>query len=269
MLMELRARRGGSAGAWRSRRGADWRRRGGAHRARLAGEQARWPRLRRRAPARRARDHRGRVRAAAAPLQVEFASLGDPGGAADAERPRLRAHRLRERAGSAARRRAACRERDGATSRWNVPSPKTPRRGWTRSRPAFSTPTPSTARPATSRSAARSSSRSSATRSRRRASSASSRGATASWPAAPASGFIKAWRSWQERQRCPTTAARASRRRSSGIACSTRRARGCDVAVVTTQPGSKSTENVQRFGFSVLYVRAILVKARCAHFFAA
>jgi GNAT superfamily N-acetyltransferase len=37
--------------------------------------------------------------------------------------------------------------------------------------------------------------------------------------------------------------------------------RGCDVAVVTTQPGSKSTENVQRFGFSVLYVRAILVKS--------
>jgi hypothetical protein len=37
--------------------------------------------------------------------------------------------------------------------------------------------------------------------------------------------------------------------------------RGCDVAVVTTQPGSKSTENVQRFGFAVLYVRAILVKS--------
>jgi GNAT superfamily N-acetyltransferase len=36
--------------------------------------------------------------------------------------------------------------------------------------------------------------------------------------------------------------------------------RGCDVAVVTTQPGSKSAENVQRFGFAVLYVRAILVK---------
>jgi len=36
--------------------------------------------------------------------------------------------------------------------------------------------------------------------------------------------------------------------------------RGCDVAVVTTQPGSKSTENVQRFGFAVLYVRAILVR---------
>jgi GNAT superfamily N-acetyltransferase len=37
-------------------------------------------------------------------------------------------------------------------------------------------------------------------------------------------------------------------------------ARGCDIAVVTTQPGSKSTENVMRFGFSLLYVRAILVK---------
>jgi len=37
--------------------------------------------------------------------------------------------------------------------------------------------------------------------------------------------------------------------------------RGCDVAVVTTQPGSKSTENVQRFGFSLLYVRAILVRS--------
>jgi GNAT superfamily N-acetyltransferase len=36
--------------------------------------------------------------------------------------------------------------------------------------------------------------------------------------------------------------------------------RGCDIAVVTTSPGSKSTENVQRFGFAILYVRAILVK---------
>ena len=36
--------------------------------------------------------------------------------------------------------------------------------------------------------------------------------------------------------------------------------RGCDVAVVTTQPGSKSQENVQRAGFSLLYTRAILVK---------
>jgi GNAT superfamily N-acetyltransferase len=36
--------------------------------------------------------------------------------------------------------------------------------------------------------------------------------------------------------------------------------RGCDVAVVTTQPGSKSTETVQRFGFAVLYVRAIMIR---------
>jgi GNAT superfamily N-acetyltransferase len=35
--------------------------------------------------------------------------------------------------------------------------------------------------------------------------------------------------------------------------------RGCDVAVVTTQPGSKSQQNVQRSGFAVLYVRAILM----------
>ena len=36
--------------------------------------------------------------------------------------------------------------------------------------------------------------------------------------------------------------------------------RGCDVGVVTTQPGSKSQENVQRAGFTLLYVRAVLVK---------
>ncbi len=35
---------------------------------------------------------------------------------------------------------------------------------------------------------------------------------------------------------------------------------GCDVAVVTTQPGSKSQENVQRAGFELLYTRAILVR---------
>jgi GNAT superfamily N-acetyltransferase len=35
---------------------------------------------------------------------------------------------------------------------------------------------------------------------------------------------------------------------------------GCDVAVVTTQPGSKSSENVQRQGFELLYVRSILVR---------
>lgn len=33
---------------------------------------------------------------------------------------------------------------------------------------------------------------------------------------------------------------------------------GCDVAVVTTQPGSKSHQNVQRIGFELLYARAVL-----------
>lgn len=36
---------------------------------------------------------------------------------------------------------------------------------------------------------------------------------------------------------------------------------GCDVAVVTTQPGSSSQKNVQRRGFELLYVRAVLVLA--------
>jgi len=35
---------------------------------------------------------------------------------------------------------------------------------------------------------------------------------------------------------------------------------GCDLAVVTTQPGSKSQENVQKQGFALLYARAVLVK---------
>jgi hypothetical protein len=34
---------------------------------------------------------------------------------------------------------------------------------------------------------------------------------------------------------------------------------GCDIAVVTTQPGSKSQQNVQRQGFDLLYTRAVLV----------
>jgi GNAT superfamily N-acetyltransferase len=37
-------------------------------------------------------------------------------------------------------------------------------------------------------------------------------------------------------------------------------AAGCDIAVVTTQPASKSQQNVQRRGFDLLYTRAILVK---------
>jgi GNAT superfamily N-acetyltransferase len=37
-------------------------------------------------------------------------------------------------------------------------------------------------------------------------------------------------------------------------------AAGCDIAVVTTQPASKSQYNVQRRGFELLYTRAVLVK---------
>ena len=35
---------------------------------------------------------------------------------------------------------------------------------------------------------------------------------------------------------------------------------GCDIAVVTTAPGSKSQQNVQRQGFHLLYTRAVLVR---------
>jgi GNAT superfamily N-acetyltransferase len=38
-------------------------------------------------------------------------------------------------------------------------------------------------------------------------------------------------------------------------------AEGCDLAVIVTQPGSKSHQNAQRRGFHLLYTRAILVKA--------
>jgi ribosomal protein S18 acetylase RimI-like enzyme len=35
---------------------------------------------------------------------------------------------------------------------------------------------------------------------------------------------------------------------------------GCDLAIVTTEPASKSQENVQRAGFALLYSRAILIR---------
>ena len=35
---------------------------------------------------------------------------------------------------------------------------------------------------------------------------------------------------------------------------------GCDIAVVTTQPGSVSQQNAQRQGFEMLYTRAVLVR---------
>ncbi len=37
-------------------------------------------------------------------------------------------------------------------------------------------------------------------------------------------------------------------------------AAGCDIAVITTQPGSTSQQNAQRQGFDLLYTRAVLVK---------
>lgn len=55
------------------------------------------------------------------------------------------------------------------------------------------------------------------------------------------------------------------RRRGLQTALTTRRLAdaqraGCDLAVVTTNPGSKSQQNAQRDGFELLYARAILVK---------
>lgn len=41
-------------------------------------------------------------------------------------------------------------------------------------------------------------------------------------------------------------------------------AEGCDLAVIVTQPGSKSHQNAQRRGFHLLYTRAVLVKPRAA-----
>ena len=38
------------------------------------------------------------------------------------------------------------------------------------------------------------------------------------------------------------------------------RAQGCGLAIVTTQPGSKSNHNAQRQGFELLYPRVVLVK---------
>jgi hypothetical protein len=45
---------------------------------------------------------------------------------------------------------------------------------------------------------------------------------------------------------------------STGLAAAA--AAGCDIAVVTTQPGSRSQQNVQRQGFDLLYTRAVLIK---------
>ncbi|MHC9290966.1 GNAT family N-acetyltransferase [Mycobacterium sp. LTG2003] len=67
-------------------------------------------------------------------------------------------------------------------------------------------------------------------------------------------------------QLCGAATAPAYRRRGVQTALLAARladaaAAGCDIAVVTTAPGSKSQQNVQRRGFQLLYTRAILVKA--------
>jgi GNAT superfamily N-acetyltransferase len=64
-----------------------------------------------------------------------------------------------------------------------------------------------------------------------------------------------------------TGAATAPAHRSRGVQTALLSARladaaaaGCDLAVITTQPGSKSQQNAQRRGFDLLYTRAVLVK---------
>ena len=67
-------------------------------------------------------------------------------------------------------------------------------------------------------------------------------------------------------QLCGTATMPAHRRRGVQTALLAKRLadaarQGCDIAAVTTQPGSKSQQNVQRQGFELLYTRAILVRA--------
>jgi ribosomal protein S18 acetylase RimI-like enzyme len=66
-------------------------------------------------------------------------------------------------------------------------------------------------------------------------------------------------------QLCGTSTHPGYRRRGIQTALIDRRLRdaaaaGCDLATLTAQPGSKSQENAQRQGFTLLYTRALLVK---------
>jgi GNAT superfamily N-acetyltransferase len=65
--------------------------------------------------------------------------------------------------------------------------------------------------------------------------------------------FVGAATAPAHRRRCVQTALLSARLADAAEA-------GCDVAVVTTQPGSRSQQNVQRRGFDLLYTRAVLVK---------
>ena len=192
------------------------------------------------------------------PLQVEFASLGDP------VVPRMLSGSAT--GSSDSRTCSVCRSmsRNSKTeterSRWNAQRPKTRIPGWTRWRPAFSTRTHSTAL---------------------QSHQSFSRdvieqifGDTFTSPSferfiARRDGAVAGGASLRTHEGIAQLAGAATLRdhRRQGVQRPLLRhrlldaaRRGCDVAVVTTQPGSKSTENVQRFGFSVLYVRAILVK---------
>jgi hypothetical protein len=65
--------------------------------------------------------------------------------------------------------------------------------------------------------------------------------------------FIGAATAPAHRRRGVQTALLSARLRDAAAA-------GCDVAVITTQPGSKSQHNAQRRGFDLLYTRAVLLK---------
>ena len=60
-----------------------------------------------------------------------------------------------------------------------------------------------------------------------------------------------------ERRRCPGTGGAAYQTTLLADRLRWAAAHGCDLAVVTTMPGSKSQENVLRRGFERLYTRAI------------
>lgn len=68
-------------------------------------------------------------------------------------------------------------------------------------------------------------------------------------------------------QLCGSATIPAMRRRGLQTALVSRRladarAAGCELAIVTTAPGSKSQQNMMRAGFELLYVRAILERAQ-------
>ena len=84
---------------------------------------------------------------------------------------------------------------------------------------------------------------------------------TAGSPGAVASSPATASASCAARRRSRASGGRACRRRCCAGGWRMRPRQGCDLAVVTTAPGSKSQQNAQRQGFALLYARAVLVRA--------